>query len=170
MLASETQMIADLVRQAMIEQYGEKDIDEHFADTKDTLCYATKQNQDAAIALIEDGGDVAIIVGGYNSSNTSHLVELCEENIPTYFICDAGEMTSSTYIRHLNIHTKTMCETAGWLPLKPPDDCPVDIILTAGASCPDVLLDDTLRKIVSWFPIARSIDVVMAPYEKQISA
>ena len=78
MLATETQAIAELLRQAMITRYGEEDIDEHFADTNDTLCYATKENQDATVALIEDGGDVAVVVGGYNSSNTSHLVELCE--------------------------------------------------------------------------------------------
>jgi len=168
MLATETQAISDLLRHAMIEQYGEKDIDQHFADTKDTLCYATKENQDATIALIEDGGDVAVVVGGYNSSNTSHLVELCEESMPTYFICDADEMTSPTHIRHLDIHTKTVCETADWLPLKLTDDRPVDVVLTAGASCPDALLDDTLRKIVSWFPDTHSIDAVIAPYEERM--
>ena len=92
MLASETQAIADLLRQAIIARYGEENPAEHFADTKDTLCYATKENQDATLALIAEGGDVAVVVGGYNSSNTSHLVELCEHKLPTYFIRDAEEL------------------------------------------------------------------------------
>ena len=132
MLATETQAIADLLRQAMVDRYGEQRIDEHFADTKDTLCYATKENQDATLALIEDRGDLALVVGGYNSSNTSHLVELCEAKMPTYFIRDAKEVESPRSIRHWDIHAKAVCETTDWLPTNSPDDSPVDIILTAG--------------------------------------
>jgi len=166
MLATETQAIAEWLRQAMVERYGAAHIDEHFADTKDTLCYATKENQDATIALIEDGGDLAVVVGGYNSSNTSHLVELCEQKVQTYFICDAGEMISPMRIRHLDIHTKSLRESVNWLPMKGLDGSPVDIILTAGASCPDALLDEVLRKIVPWFPETRSMDAVLAPYRE----
>lgn len=167
MLATETQAIADLLRSAMVSRYGEENIDEHFADTKDTLCYATKENQDATIALIGDGGDLAVVVGGYNSSNTSHLVELCEQKMPTYFTCDAAELMSPERIRHLDLHTKTTCESVNWLPMAHPDGRSVDIVLTAGASCPDALLDDVLRKIVSWFPETRPIDAVLAPYQKE---
>ena len=163
MLAMETQAIVDLLRQAMVDQYGEEHINKRFADTKDTLCYATKENQDATRALIEAGGDLALVVGGYNSSNTSHLVELCEQEVPTYFVCDADEMISPTRIRHLDIHAKTVCETLDWLPMRTP---PVDIVLTAGASCPDALLDEVLRKVVSWFPEARSIDGVLMACRK----
>ena len=106
MLATETQAIADLLRGAMVDRYGEERIDDHFADTKDTLCYATKENQDATLALIEGRGDLALVVGGYNSSNTSHLVELCEGRMPTYFIRDAGEIESPQFIRHWDIHRK----------------------------------------------------------------
>lgn len=166
MLATETQAIADLLRGAMLERYGKEHIGEHFADTKDTLCYATKENQDATMALIEDGGDLAVVVGGYNSSNTSHLVELCEQKMSTYFICDADEMLSPAHIRHLDIHTKTVHETVDWLPIKHAEDNPVDIVLTAGASCPDALLDEVLHKIVSWFPNPRSTDAVLAPYRE----
>lgn len=168
MLASETQAIADLLRGAMVDRYGDENIDEHFADAKDTLCYATKENQDATISLIEDGGDLAVIVGGYNSSNTSHLVELCEQKMPTYFICDADEMISPTRIRHLELDTKAVRETDNWLPMNPPDCAPIDIVLTAGASCPDALLDEVLRKIISWFPEASSIDTVLGPYREQM--
>ena len=166
MLATETQAIADLLRQAMVDRYGKECIDQHFADTKDTLCYATKENQDATLALIEDGADLALVVGGYNSSNTSHLVELCEAKMSTYFVCDAEEIESPQSIRHWDIHAKTVCKTTDWLSMNPPDGKPIDIILTAGASCPDALLDNVLCKIVSWFPQTLPIDHVLAPYRK----
>jgi len=169
MLATETQAIADLLRDAMVNRYGKADITEHFADTKDTLCYATKENQDATIVLIEDGGDLAIVVGGYNSSNTSHLVELCEQKMATYFVKDADEIDSPKSIRHLDIHTKTVRQSVDWLPMTHSDGSPVDIVLTAGASCPDALLDDVLRKIVSWFPKAQPIDAVVAPYRESVA-
>ena len=164
MLATETQAIADLLRGAMVDRYGEERIDDHFADTKDTLCYATKENQDATLALIEGRGDLALVVGGYNSSNTSHLVELCEGRMPTYFIRDAGEIESPQFIRHWDIHRKTVCETTDWLPMYSADGGPIDVILTAGASCPDALLDEVLCKVVSWFPQTVPIDDVLAPY------
>ena len=161
MLATETQAIADLLRQAMIDRYGAEHIADHFADTSDTLCYATNENQNATLALIEDGGDVALIVGGYNSSNTSHLVELCEEKMPTYFIKGAEGIDGFARIRHFNTHTKAVEETTDWLP----DTRPVDIILTAGASCPDALLDEVLRLIVDLTPGTRPLDDVLAPFD-----
>ena len=164
MLATETQAIADLLRHAIINRYGEENLAAHFADTKDTLCYATKENQDATLALIAEGGDVAVVVGGYNSSNTSHLVELCERKLPTYFVRDAEELLSSKQIRHLSLDTKAVQVTKDWLPTKHPDGSPVDIVLTAGASCPDILLDEVLRKIVGWFPDTRSVDEALVPY------
>ena len=166
MLATETQAIADLLRGAMVDRYGEEHIDDHFADTKDTLCYATKENQDATLALIAGNGDLALVVGGYNSSNTSHLVELCEGKMQTYFVRDAGELESPRSIRHWDIHAKTVCETPDWLPMTRPDGGPVDIILTAGASCPDALLDEVLCKVVSWFPQTLAVDDVLAPYQE----
>ena len=169
MLATETQAIADLLRQAMVERYGEECINEHFADTKDTLCYATKENQDATLALIEGCGDLAVVVGGYNSSNTNHLVELCEGKMSTYFVRDAGEIESPQFIRHWDIHAKAVCETTDWLPMPTPNGKPVDIVLTAGASCPDALLDEVLCKVVAWFPNALSIDEVLAPYREDES-
>ena len=164
MLATETQAIADLLRQAIIARYGEENITDHFADTKDTLCYATKENQDATLALIAEGGDVAVVVGGYNSSNTSHLVELCEDRLPTYFVRDAEEMLSPKQIRHLSLETKQVQITEDWLPTQHPNGNPIDIVLTAGASCPDILLDEVLRRIVGWFPDTRSVDEVLVPF------
>ena len=160
MLATETQAIATLLKKAIIDRYGEDQADEHFADTRDTLCYATKENQDATLSLIADGADLAIIVGGYNSSNTSHLVALCESSLPTYFISDAGEIHSPEKIRHLDNMNKQLVETQNWLPTSNP----TDIILTAGASCPDALLDEVLQKIVPWFPGSYSTETVLHPY------
>ncbi len=158
MLATETQAIAALLREAMLARYGADLLTEHFADTSDTLCYATNENQDATVALIASGGDAALVVGGYNSSNTSHLVELCEAAMPTYFIQDAGEIASPAHIRHFDYHAKSVRETDGWLPEKRP----VDLVLTAGASCPDALLDEVIRRVVAWFPDARPLDEVLA--------
>lgn len=96
MLASETQGIADFFRQVMIEKYGAGNIKQHFADTRDTLCYATNDNQDSTYELLKTKADLALVVGGYNSSNTSHIVELCERQFPTYFINSDSEIKSST--------------------------------------------------------------------------
>lgn len=166
MLATETQEIAQYLKDTMLCKYGETEIQTHFADTSDTLCYATNENQTATRALIEDGGDLAIVVGGYNSSNTSHLVELCEASMPTFFICNAEEINSAASIHHFSFREKARIETLHWFPAKRP----LDIILTAGASCPDSLLDEVLRKIVAWFPNARPADEVIAPFRATVSS
>jgi 4-hydroxy-3-methylbut-2-enyl diphosphate reductase len=161
MLASETQAIADRLRRAMLERYGADAIGDHFADTRDTLCYATNENQNATTALIASGGDLAVVVGGYNSSNTSHLVELCEERMPTYFIKDAGEIVSRERVSHFDLHAKSLRTTEGWLPDL---DRPIEIVLTSGASCPDALVDEVIERIVSFFPGARSLEEALAPF------
>lgn len=163
MLATETEAIANLLQDTIRTVYGAAEMSSHFADTRDTLCYATKENQDATLALIADGGDIAVVVGGYNSSNTSHLVELCQQHLPTYFIRDADELLSPTSIRHLELETKAVQTTEDWL-LTDPKKTPTDIVLTAGASCPDVLLDEVLQKIVRWFPDTRSVEEVLEPF------
>ncbi len=106
MLATETQAIADYLKGIMIEKYGVKNIAHHFADTRDTLCYATNDNQDATYELLETNADLALVVGGYNSSNTSHIVELCERKFPTYFINSDQEIKSRNKIHHFNFHEK----------------------------------------------------------------
>jgi 4-hydroxy-3-methylbut-2-enyl diphosphate reductase len=163
MLATETKAIANLLREAVMDRYGVDNVTEHFADTSDTLCYATNENQDATLELIEDGGDLGIVVGGYNSSNTSHLVELCEEHMPTYFIRGASEFDSPAEIRHFDLHKHDETTTENWFPV---NDAPVDVVLTSGASCPDALLDEVIRKIVAWFPDARPVEEALAPFEE----
>lgn len=162
MLASETAAIAERLRQAMITRFGEAELSNHFADTSDTLCYATKENQDATIAVIEDGADLAIVVGGYNSSNTSHLVDLCEEEMPTFFVSSADRITSPDEIHHFDWHSKSEIESNNWLPEK--KDRPLDILLTAGASCPDALLDEVIQRVISWYPGALAVDEALAPF------
>ncbi len=100
MLASDTQVISDYLKYIIVNKYSldETTIQEHFADTRDTLCYATNDNQSAVYNLIETKADLAIVVGGYNSSNTSHLVELCEEKLPTFFIDSADKILSEKEI------------------------------------------------------------------------
>jgi 4-hydroxy-3-methylbut-2-enyl diphosphate reductase len=149
MLASDTQAIADFLKQTMIEVYqltGDN-VEKHFADTRDTLCYATLDNQSAVMGLLEMPADLAIVVGGYNSSNTSHLVELCEEKLPTYFISSEEKMISPEEISHYDFHNKKEIKTAGWLPAHRP----VRILITSGASCPDALVEAVIDKLATYF-------------------
>lgn len=146
MLATETQEIAALLKAAMSSRYGESEVNIHFADTRDTLCYATYENQEAVEGLISAGGDLAIVVGGYNSSNTSHLVELCLKVMPTYHIKDANEILNESRIRHRDFHSAEIIESNDWLPN---DRSKVEIVLTAGASCPDVLVDQVISRIAA---------------------
>lgn len=167
MLASDTQAIADRLRRAMLDRYGEDRIGEHFVDTRDTLCYATNENQSAAAALIDVPADLAIVVGGYNSSNTSHLVELCEERLPTFFIRDAAEIESAAAINHFDLHRHQRVRTEPWLPS---NDRVVDIALTSGASCPDALVDEVIARVVSFYPEARAVDDVLSSLTTGTSA
>jgi len=145
MLASETEKIAELLRKTMIQKYGVDRIDSHFADTRDTLCYATNDNQLATLSLAETRADLAFVIGGYNSSNTSHLVEILEEKIPTYFISDSDKIISDKSINHFNLTTKKEVVTDNYLPKKEK----VKIAVTSGASCPDSIVDEVLKKIVA---------------------
>jgi len=147
MLASETQAIADLLRDTMIKKFGAENLKEHFADTRDTLCYATNDNQEATIGLLQKDADLAIVIGGYNSSNTSHLVELLEEKFRTYFIADSDKIISGKLISHYDLHSGTEKITENYLP----DKSQVTIAITSGASCPDAVVDDVLNKIISFF-------------------
>lgn len=163
MLASETHAIAEYFKDCMIKIYGEKDISSRFADTGDTLCYATSENQDALYALLESEGDIAVIVGGYNSSNTSHLVELCERKLPTYYVKDEGEIDPGQ-IRHLDLHSGSVTVTKDWLPGKRP----LSILVSAGASCPDALVDRVITRIAELTNTAQMIQGAVQPYKNML--
>ena len=155
MLASDTQGIADYLKQIMIQQYNIEgsDVTAYFADTRDTLCYATNDNQSATYGLLKEEADLVVVAGGYNSSNTSHLVELCEQKLPTYFISSADKILTENLISHFDLHSKTEKHTSDFLPKKEP----VTIMLTCGASCPDAVVESILLKLHSFFPDAQPI-------------
>ncbi|NMC64124.1 MAG: 4-hydroxy-3-methylbut-2-enyl diphosphate reductase [SAR324 cluster bacterium] len=146
MLAGETQAISDLLKEVMRSHYGDSSLNEHFADTHDTLCYATSENQKSVQTLIESGGALALVIGGYNSSNTTHLAKLCAKNCPTYHIKDAGDLISEKRIRHRQQSTGEVVETKNWLP---EGINPIDILITAGASSPDSLVDECLNRVAT---------------------
>jgi 4-hydroxy-3-methylbut-2-en-1-yl diphosphate reductase len=159
MLASDTQAIADYLKQVMIQtnDISGADVSAHFADTRDTLCYATTDNQNATYGLLKEKADLAIVVGGYNSSNTSHLVELIEEKLPTYFIESQDKILSSEKISHFDLHQKTEKKTTHYLP----KNQPTTLMLTCGASCPDAVVEAVLLKILSFFEEAKSVEEVL---------
>jgi len=162
MLATETEEITQYLRSVMKELHGEN-WPNHFADTRDTLCYATNDNQDSTYQLLETDAQLALVVGGYNSSNTSHLVELCERKFPTYFIHSEKEIISRTEIRHFDLHQKKVTESHHYLP----DQSPVKIILTSGASCPDSLVDRVLFRLLEQFPGSANPDQVLEQFTSQ---
>lgn len=156
MLASETQEIADFLKQTMLEKHGDAELKKHFADTRDTLCYATNDNQSATMALLEESADLAIVVGGYNSSNTSHLVELLEKKFPSYFIKDSDEIVDKNAIRSFDIHKKNITENTPFIPSQEH----VRIIITSGASCPDATVDSVIQKILNLMDSTKTIEDV----------
>lgn len=146
MLATETKEISQVIRDAMVERYGEEKISDHFADTRDTLCYATAENQAATYALLDSGADLALVVGGYNSSNTSHLVELLQEQMPTFFVKGAEEILSAEQIQHLALPQHELVVSSEWLPAIE-EGRELEIIVTAGASCPDALVERVIHRV-----------------------
>lgn len=163
MLAEETQAISEILKDAMRARFGESALGEHFADTRDTLCYATSENQQAVRALVATGGDLALVVGGYNSSNTSHLVEICEEVLPTYYIKDADEILSLDKIQHLNFHDSKVIETSAWFPLQSKQ--PVEIVITAGASSPDALVEQVIARVCILLGLEAEFQASQASYQ-----
>ncbi len=163
MLASDTQAIADYLKQVMIATYqpAPGEVNNHFADTRDTLCYATNDNQSAVMGLLEQPADLAIVVGGYNSSNTSHLVELCEEKLPTYFVNSESKLLSSQQILHCNFRTHEELLTENYLP----GTTPVRVLITSGASCPDALVEGVISKLTGFYDGAKTIEAILEDFK-----
>ena len=157
MLATETQEITDFLRETMITKYGLETIKDHIADTRDTLCYATNDNQTATLGLMENEADFALIIGGYNSSNTTHLVELLEQKFPSYFINNKENILSTSELQSYNIHSKEIELISNYLPTKDR----IDIIITSGASCPDAIVDEVIQKILFMNGITVDIESVI---------
>jgi len=157
MLASETQEISTYLKQIMIEKYGLKNLSDHYADTRDTLCYATNDNQQATFGLLDHDADLAIVVGGYNSSNTSHIVHLLEQKFSTFFINTEKEIESSNRIWHFNFGNQKRISTENYLPQKDP----ITIVLTSGASCPDTQMEKVIDRIISFYPNSKKKSEVL---------
>lgn len=141
MLRGETEEVQRRIKQAMIKKYGEPELDKHFRFF-DTICGATQDRQDALQKLLREPMDLLIVIGGYNSSNTSHLAEMGEAKLPTYFIKNAAKMVSDKLIVHYDQHQHKEVETPNWLP-----SGKVTVGVTAGASCPNNLIEDTIRRL-----------------------
>ncbi|MBS1579727.1 MAG: 4-hydroxy-3-methylbut-2-enyl diphosphate reductase [Bacteroidetes bacterium] len=157
-LATDTQAIADYLKKIVknFYQLTDENIHERFADTRDTLCYATNDNQTAVTGMLQTDADLAIVVGGYNSSNTSHLVELCEAKLPTYFINNADKILNKSEIINCNWRTKEINTINNFIPQKKP----VKILITSGASCPDAMVEAVIEKLVSFFSLDKKLDTI----------
>jgi len=151
MLASDTQGISDFLKQTMkeVNLCDEVELSTYFAETRDTLCYATNDNQSAVFGLLNQEADFAVVLGGYNSSNTSHLVELCEEKLTTYYIDHPDRISLNKHISHFDFHHKTHLDTENFLPEKPQ----VTVLVTSGASCPDAMVEGLIVKLAACFGI-----------------
>ncbi len=163
MLASETQAIADYLKQEILFYHrtpAHKSAD-RVADTRDTLCYATNDNQSAVTGMLDEDADLAIVIGGYNSSNTSHLVELCEQKLPTYFIKDETCLVSPQEIKHFDMHTNTEISTKGFLPVF----SPYRIMVTSGASCPDALVERVIVRLSAMCGLRVDVDSLVSQWE-----
>lgn len=145
MLASDTQGIADYLKEQIKTHYqlSDNEVKMRFADTRDTLCYATNDNQTAVSNMLNTEADFALVIGGYNSSNTSHLVELCEERLATYFINHENCLQQKDTIRHFDLHQHQELETNHFIPEKDH----LKVLITSGASCPDALVERVIYRL-----------------------
>ncbi len=161
-LATDTQAISDYLKNVMIRQYQltAANISHYFADTRDTLCYATNDNQTAVTGMLETPADLAMVIGGYNSSNSSHLVELCEATLPTYFIDSADRLIDPKNIDTRNWQTKALTRVADYLPAR----TPLKILITSGASCPDAVVETVIRKLAGFYGVAEKIDIIVETF------
>lgn len=164
MLASDTQAIADYLKGVMISHYklAPDQVAERFADTRDTLCYATMDNQSAVQGMLETPADLAFVVGGRNSSNTSHLVELCEQRLPTWFIRSAADIISAESLLHTDWRTQQELNVDGYLPT---EKDPITILMTSGASCPDAIVESVISKLTACVPGCRQMSEILAEWQ-----
>ena len=141
MLRGETEEVQRRIRQAISDRDGPELGAKNFRFF-DTICGATQERQDALKELLNVPLDLLLVVGGYNSSNTSHLAEMGEEKLPTYFVLNSSRLLSVTEIKHYDLHAKTEVVAKDWLP-----QGPAVIGITAGASCPNNLIEETLLRL-----------------------
>jgi 4-hydroxy-3-methylbut-2-enyl diphosphate reductase len=149
MLMSESLEIGEMFRAAMRDRHGEEELGERYR-AFDTICSATQERQDAVIALLDEHAlDLMLVVGGYNSSNTCNLANICAGRVPTYHIAEPGCIESAHTIRHRPVsppgspRRKVGEVTAhGWLPAGP-----LVVGLTAGASTPNNIIGAVVERL-----------------------
>jgi 4-hydroxy-3-methylbut-2-enyl diphosphate reductase len=142
MLMSESLEIQEMLRRAMAERYGEEEGAVRFR-AMDTICSATQDRQDAVLRMLDEGGlDLMVVIGGYNSSNTQALARICAARLPTYHI-DAADCVAAT-LRHRPVGGHDETTTSDWLPAGP-----VRVGLTAGASTPNNVVGDVVRRLLA---------------------
>ncbi len=150
MLRGETEEVQRRIRQAIIDRDGPEAAANNFRFF-DTICGATQERQDALRELLDVKMDLLLVVGGYNSSNTSHLAEMGEEKLPTYFVRNASRLLSREEILHYDLHAKDEVIAKDWL-----RDGPLVVGITAGASCPNNLIEETLIRLFELRGITRA--------------
>ena len=144
MLSGESLAIAAELRKSMAKRYGEAALPEHFR-TFDTICSATQDRQDAVLKLIADPLDLMVVIGGYNSSNTTHLAAICHDKAPTYHIEDASCIDPEAgTIRFRPVGATEERLVSGWLPAGP-----LTVGVTAGASTPNNKIGETVERIAA---------------------
>ncbi len=141
MLRGETEEVQRRIRQAIVDRDGPDLAAKNFRFF-DTICGATQERQDALRELLDVRMDLLLVVGGYNSSNTSHLAEMGEEKLSTYFVLNASRLLSAEEILHYDLHERREVVARNWLP-----QGPVVVGITAGASCPNNLIEETLLRL-----------------------
>ena len=159
-LATDTQAISDYLKSVMVTKFGESELPVHFADTRDTLCYATNDNQTAVNSLLEIPADIAFVMGGKNSSNSSHLVELCENKLPTYFIDGPEKLMDANSILNTNWRNKEQSIINNYLPTKDT----TTILMTSGASCPDTVVEAVIRQIADYYNVSDALKALEAKW------
>ena len=159
-LATDTQAISDYLKTVMVNKFGESELPVHFADTRDTLCYATNDNQTAVNSLLEIPADIAIVMGGKNSSNSSHLVELCENKLPTYFIDGPEKLIDANSLINTNWRNKEQTIINNYLPTQQP----TIILMTSGASCPDTVVEAVIRQIADYYHVSDALKALEAKW------
>ena len=113
----------------------------------DTICGATQERQDALMVLLERPLDFLLVIGGYNSSNTTHLAEIGEKKLPTYFIRNQGCLESDMRLRHFDLHQQREIVTEKAWMRKPLGEA-LSVGITAGASCPNSLIEEVIKRVL----------------------
>jgi 4-hydroxy-3-methylbut-2-enyl diphosphate reductase len=153
MLASETQEIAAYLRDIVVEMYGE----EATTDTRDTLCYATNDNQNATLGVLESGAQLGVVVGGFNSSNTIQIATILGQNMPVYFVRNSDDLISNQKATVFNFSLLKEEEIVPSLLFAEN----LKLIVTSGASCPDKTVDLVIQKIIDWRGETESVETVL---------